>query len=230
MKGELLKPDISFKLDMNPEDQGILGGTVYAKVTSVNNDPSELNKQVFALLVMNKFIPATIGGGGSDGGTNYGDVVSNLARNSVNQILTNELNALSGRFIKGVDINLGVNANDQYTTGGTTQNTQLSASVKKSFFKERLSVQVGTSINVQNDNGAIKGADAQSLTGDIVLEYKVNKDGSLRFKAFRQNQYEDFIDGTITDTGVGVVYNRDYDKFKELFIKHKKKKTVETGL
>ena len=77
-------------------------------------------------------------------------------------------------------------------------------------------------------NGAISGANAQNLTGDIVLEYKVNKDGSLRFKAFRRNQYEGLIDGLLYETGIGLVYNRDYDKEKELFMRPKKKKKAES--
>jgi hypothetical protein len=223
IKGQLMKPQISFKLDMDPADQGTLGGTVYAKVLSVDNDPTELNKQIFALLVVGSFIPDNLGSGGGSG-TNYGYIATSLARNSVNQILTDELNRLSGRFLKGFDVNVGINSNDQYSGNGLTQNTQVSASVKKSFFNERLSVQVGTSINVQNDNGAVSGTNAQNLTGDIVVEYKVNKDGSLRFKAFRQNDYDDFIDGTVYQTGVGIVFNRDYNKVKELFERHKKKK------
>jgi hypothetical protein len=232
MRGQLLKPEISFKLDMAEEDQNAFGGSVYSKINSLNNDPSELNKQVFALLILNKFIPAGVGGGGSDASGNvYANAATSLARNSLNQVLTDQLNQLSGKYIKFVDLSVGINANDEYTTSGVNQNTQLSVGLKKSFFKERLSVQVGTSVNVQNDNGAVKGLDANNLTGDIVVEYKINEDGSLRFKAFRENQYEGLIDGSLYKTGVGVVFSRDYDKEKELLVKlPKKKKKKDTDI
>ncbi|MDB5148649.1 MAG: hypothetical protein JWQ57_2669, partial [Mucilaginibacter sp.] len=219
MKGQLLKPDITFKLDMADQDKDAYGGVVYAKINSLNNDPSELNKQVFALLIMNKFIPAGVGGN-----VDYGSAATSLARNSLNQILTDQLNRLSGKFIKGVDVNFGIRANDDYTSSGVQQNTEVSVGLKKQFFKDRLSVQVGTSVNVQNNNGSIKGADANSLTGDIVVEYKINKDGTLRFKAFRENEYEGIIDGSLYKTGVGLVLNKDYNTVKELFKSKKKAK------
>ncbi len=228
MSGELLKPEITFKLDMAEEDQNAFGGSVYAKINSLNNDPSELNKQVFALLILNKFIPAGVGGGTSTGNV-YANAATSLARSSLNQVLTDQLNQLSGKYIKFVDLSVGINSNDEYTTGGVNQNTQLSVGLKKSFFKERLSVQVGTSVNVQNDDGAVKGLDANNLTGDIIVEYKINEDGSLRFKAFRENQYEGLIDGSLYKTGVGVVFSRDYDKEKELLVKLPKKQKKKKG-
>ncbi|HLP21603.1 MAG TPA: translocation/assembly module TamB domain-containing protein, partial [Chitinophagales bacterium] len=221
MKGELLKPEISFKLDMNEADQNAFGGTVYSKINSLNNDPSELNKQVFALIILNKFIPAGIGTAGE--GDGYATAATNMARNSLNQVLTDQLNALSGKYIKWIDLSVGINSNDEYTTAGVNQGTQVSVGLKKSFFKERLTVQVGTSVNVQNSNGEVKGTDANSLTGDIVVEYKINADGSLRFKAFRENQYEGLIDGSLYKTGVGIVISKDYDSEKEIF----RKKTAE---
>lgn len=217
MKGKLLKPQIGFSLDMAEEDQNAYGGVVYSKVTSLNNDPSELNKQVFALLIMKKFIPSGLGGEG------IGDAASNFARNSVSQILTDQLNRLSGSLIKGVDLNFGIRNNDEYTAQGTTQNTQFSVGVSKSFFRDRLNVKLGTSISVDNNTGSVSGTDANNLTGDIVLEYKINKEGTLRFKAFRENQYEGIIDGSLYKTGVGFSVSKDYDTPKQLFTPTKTK-------
>lgn len=217
MQGKLLKPKIDFKLGMAEEDQNAYGGMVYAKVTSLNNDPSELNKQVFALLIMKKFIPSGIAGEGA------GAAASNFARNSVSQILTDQLNRLSGSLIKGVDLSFGIRNNDEYTAQGTTQNTQFSVGVSKSFFRDRLNVKLGTSVSVDNNTGSVSGTDANSLTGDIVLEYKINKEGTLRFKAFRENQYEGIIDGNLYKTGVGFSATKDYDTPKQLFTPSKTK-------
>lgn len=221
MRGKLLKPEISFMLDMKEEDKNAYGGVVYAKVISLNNDPGELNKQVFALLVMNRFIPAGVGNpNGVEG------AATNFARNSVNQILTDQLNRLSGQYIKGFDLNVGIRANDDYTVEGVEQNTELSVGVKKGFFNDRLSVQVGTSINVNNQTGSVSGGTAENLTGDIVIEYKINKDGTMRFKAFRENQYEGIIDGSLYKTGIGFTFNKDYDTPIELFKGKKKARQI----
>ncbi len=223
MKGELLKPEISFRLDMDDNDKAAFSGIVYSKVTSVNDNPEELNKQVFALLILNKFIPTnTVPGDG------YGTMATDLARNSVNEVLTDQLNRLSGKYIKGVDLNFGLQSNDEYTQSGVQQNTQVSIGVKKSFFKDRLDVSLGTSINVPNSNSSASQYNANSITGDIMLDYKLTPDGRYHFKAFRLNQYEGIIDGLLYKTGIGVSYNRDYDHLSEIFRRRIKPKTEET--
>jgi len=222
MKGELLKPAITFQLDMSDQDKGAFSGTVYAKINSLNDDPGELNRQVFALLVLNSFIPTGAAGSGD------ANPVSTFARNSVNQILSDQLNNLSGRFIKGVDLNFGIESNDQYSTTGVSQQTQVSVGLKKEFFKNRLSVQVGTSLNVEDNTGAIVQNGAGNITGDFILEYKLTKDGEYRFKAFRVNQYESIIDGLLYKTGIGLIFTKDYDTPKELFSRKRKVKDADT--
>src|SRR5690606_35944536 len=49
--GDLLRPLISFGLDMPENQQGAIGGNVYTRVQQVNSQEDELNKQVFSLLV-----------------------------------------------------------------------------------------------------------------------------------------------------------------------------------
>lgn len=214
MKGALMRPEISFMLDMQDKDKNAFGGMVYSKIGLLNNDPAELNKQVFALLVLNKFI--------SSGSTNTGEAsaVNAIARNSVNQVLSDQLNQMSGKYIKGVELNFDLQSNDQYTGTGVQQNTEVAVGLKKEFFKNRMSVQVGSNINVQ-DNGATT-TNASNLTGDVIVEYKITEDGRYRFKAFRENQYEGIIDGMLYKTGVGIIYIRDYDSFMELFSTPKK--------
>jgi hypothetical protein len=126
-------------------------------------------------------------------------------------------------------LNFGVQTNDQYGTssaGAATvqQNTMLSVGLKKQFFNNRLSVEVGTSISVDNNTGALAQTNANTLTGDIGIEYKLTKDGRYSFKAFRQNEYDDVIDGLLYKTGIGVVFTKNYDKVKELFAPVKKEK------
>ena len=219
IKGELLKPEITFQLDMDDKDKAAFSGIVYSKVTTVNQEPDELNKQVFALLILGKFMPTTSGGSGS---TDYGDMATNLARNSVNQLLSEQLNKLSGKYIKGVDLNFGLQSNDEYTQTGVQQNTQVTVALKKTFFKDRLGVQVGTSINVPNSNSAASQYNSNSITGDILIDYKLTPDGRFHFKAFRLNQYEGLIDGLLYKTGVSVVYNKDFNALHELFMRKKK--------
>ncbi len=53
--GQLLQPELSFALDMPEDEQGSIGGDVYGRLQQLNSQESELNKQVFSLLVLNRF-------------------------------------------------------------------------------------------------------------------------------------------------------------------------------
>lgn len=222
IEGPLLKPQLSFNLDMPPADQLAFGGLVYAKVNVLNTDPNELNKQVFSLLVLNKFLPT----GASN--TGAGNAVSTLARNSVNQMLTDQLNALSGKYIKGAELNFNLQTTEDYSGGAANQNTELQVGLKKELFNSRLSLQVGSSIDLSGNNQNTSGSNGQSLSGDVQVEYKLTQDGRFRMKAFRENQYEGVIDGILYKTGLGISYSRDYNYFRDLWKSPKKEPNAET--
>ncbi len=219
IKGELLRPEISFLISLSDRDKNAFGGVVDAKLTSINNDPNELNKQVFAFLILNKFLPPGNTNSVAASGT------SNFTRNSVNQFLSDQLNTLSGKYIKGGELNVNIQSNDEYSnTGATQKNTDLEINYKQQLFNEKLSVQVGSNVNM-NDN-TTKSTTQQNITGDIVVEYKITDDGRYRFKAFRENNYEGLIDGMLYKTGVGIMYSRDYNKLSELLSAPKKEKEI----
>ncbi|MFN0047604.1 MAG: translocation/assembly module TamB domain-containing protein, partial [Cytophagales bacterium] len=208
MKGALLKPNLKFGLDMEPSQQQAFGGTVYAKINALNASESELNKQVFSLLVLGTFMPTsnTFGNGADYNG---------IARSSASSILSSQLNALSAQYIKGVEVNFDLQSYNDYASGQKTGNTQLSVGVKKQFFDDKLSVQIGSNIGLEGQKSSQNNL--SNFTGNIVMEYKLTKDGNYRLKAFRQNQYEGLIYGVVVKTGAGIIYSRDYDIFGELF-------------
>ena len=59
----------------------------------------------------------------------------------------------------------------------------------------------------------------------MTVEYKLTEDGRYRLKAFRHNQYEGAIEGQLVETGAGVLFVRDFDKWKNIFIRTKKDKS-----
>jgi hypothetical protein len=222
IRGELLKPELTFSINLDDKDRNAFGGMVDARLSNINNDPNELNKQVFALLILNKFLPpANVNTAGGAAGT------STIARNSVNQILSDQLNALSGRYIKGAELNVNIQSNDDYSTQGTTtQSTEVEVGLKKEF-NDRLSVQVGGNVNMNDNTTAQPTTGQQNITGDVAVEYKITKDGRFRFKAFRENNYEGLIDGMLYKTGGGIIFSKDYDKVRDIFDPVKKEEEDE---
>jgi len=204
LRGAILKPEITFEIQLPPENKGILGGAVNQKLTMLNEDPSLLNKQVFALLVLGRFVqenPLTTESGGT----------STLVRSTVGNFLSAQLNQLSSKIVKGVDLNFNVQSYDDYQTGQAQGRTQVEIGLKKQLFNDRLSVQLGGAVDVEGDRA--KQNSASEITSDVTVEYKLTKDGAYRLKGFRHNQYEGAIEGQLVETGVGVVYVKDFDKW-----------------
>ena len=219
MKGELLKPIISFRLDLPENERNALGGQVYTKLINVNRNESELNKQVFALLALNRFIAnnpfeSLAGGGGG---------VSTLARSSVSKLLTEQLNNLTSDLIQGVDLNFGVNSSEDYSTGSMQQKTDLEIGLSKKLLNDRLTVTVGSSFALEGPQAP--GEKSTDIAGNVNVEYALSADGRYRLRVYRRNQNDVIVQGQIIETGLGFTLVVDYNKFREIFQKKRNRRT-----
>lgn len=220
MTGELMKPIIKFKLDLPENERGALSGQVYTKLQQVNTDDGELNKQVFALLVLERFIADNPFQSLAGGGTN----ISSIARSSVSKLLTEQLNNLTSSLVKGVDINFNLNSSEDYSSGQMQQKTDLEIGLSKKLLSDRLIVTVGSSFGLEGAQQ--QGQSTNNIAGNVNIEYLLSRDGRYRLRAYRRNQNEGVIEGQIIETGLGFALVVDYNKFREVFQKFSKKKRL----
>lgn len=208
--GELLRPLISFGLDMPEDRQGAIGGNVYTRVQQVNAQEDELNKQVFSLLVLNRFFPAT-GSDGSGGGT------AAMARSSVSQMLSGQLNAFSNSLFggSGLELDFDLDSFQDYQEGTGQTRTQLNVSAQQRLFDDRLVVQVGSQVDVEG--GSQSSERSNPVFGNVSVEYLLTENGRYRLRGFRKNQFESVIDGQLIVTGISLIFNREFNKFWELW-------------
>ncbi|WP_336516420.1 translocation/assembly module TamB domain-containing protein [Pollutibacter soli] len=211
---ELLNPDIQFRLDMAENEQNAFDGIVYSRLKQVNTIPSELNKQVMGLLAINHFIAdnpfnsLTAGGGPS---------FETQAFTTAGRLLTDQLNQLLGKAIKGVDINFELDVNEDYTSGQAQRNTNLKIGLTQSLANNRLSVYVGNFFALEGQNqyeNVLSG-----LAGDIKLEYLLSRDGRYRIKGYRLTENELTFQGSIIKTGVTFEIVLEFNKLKNAFRK-----------
>jgi hypothetical protein len=207
IKGELLVPEISFRLDMPLEKRNAFGGNVYAMLQDINTRESDLNKQVFALLVLKRFMTD------NPFESQSGEGLQGTARTSVSKILSEQLNRLS-QNVKGVQLSFDIKSYEDYSSGKASGQTSLQLGVSKSLMNDRLVVKLAGNVDIEGEN-----SNQSSLTdyiGDLALEYKITPDGRLRVTGFRNSDY-DMIDGELVKTGAGLIYIKDYNAFRELF-------------
>lgn len=207
--GELLRPAVAFSLDMPEAQRGAIDGQVYARVQRLNQQEDELNRQVFSLLVLNRFVPAVQSQPAS--GVN----ASSLARSSASQLLSSQLNSLSAKYLKGVDLNVNVNSFTDYQSGQAADRTVAQVQLQKNLFNERLVVQLGSQVDLEGNRA--REQKASDLLGDVSLEYLLNPDGSLRLRAFRRQQFEGVVEGQLVVSGTSLVYSREFNRFSEAF-------------
>lgn len=224
IKGKLLMPTLEFDVQLKANTAGInynMATTIDNKLLQMRNDPSTMNKQVFALLVMGRFI----GDQSQDffAGTNGNALQADqIVKESVSRFLSDAVNQLASDLIKGVDIDVNLRTVDNYSTA--TQRTDLSLGLSKRFINDRLSVSVGKSFTVDGVNPTSNGqANTNSqFMPDITTTYKLSRDGRYMLKAYQRNVYEAILDGYFVETGVAFTLTMDYNKFKDLFVKKKK--------
>jgi TamB, inner membrane protein subunit of TAM complex/AsmA family len=210
LEGDLLKPTITFDISL-PTTILTLWPDVDQRLTELRNQPSELNEQVFALLLLGTFVGqdplASAAGGGSSPG--------NIAFSSASQILTNQMDQIAASLIKEVDIHFDLNNQQDYSTKTEIDYTELDITVSKQFMEDRLRVSVGSNFDVVG-TGAPEQAPS-NLAGNVDAAYKLSKDGRYLLRAYRQNQYQAVVLGQVVETGVGFIFTFNYDKFKEIW-------------
>jgi hypothetical protein len=215
--GDLMQPEISFDIRMDEEQNNVAASVsdlVEAKLNQLRTEESELNKQVFALLLLNRFV------GENPYKSEAGVSTETMAKQSVSKILSKQLNNLAANLIKGVDIELDLEASEDYSSGSLNSRTDLSVDISKSLLNDRLEVSVGSNFGLEGE--ARENENMTNIAGDITVEYKLSKDGRYRLRSFRKNEYQVALQGQIVETGVGFIITLDYDKFSEIFKKKKK--------
>ena len=217
MKGELMKPVITFDITTSKENNSVSStviDTTTEKLEQLRREESEMNKQVFALLLLNRFI------GENPFQSDTGLSASTVAKQSVSRILSEQLNNLAKDLIGGVELNFDLESTEDYSTGNKNERTDLNVGLSKRLFDDRLKVSVGNSFGVEGD--ARQNEQMTNIAGDITLDYSLSKDGRYMLRAYRKNDYQVALQGQIIETGVGFIITLDYDKFREIFERSKK--------
>jgi hypothetical protein len=213
MQGELLKPIITFEISLQA-DKISQWPDVDLKLQQIKTDQAEVNKQVFALLLLNRFVqenPFVSQTPTYDAQT--------IAMQSVSKILSDQVNQLAASLVKGVDLTVDLNSDKDYTSGAPINQTQLNVGVSKNLFTDRVRVTVGSNFQLGEVN---PNQDVSNIAGDVDVDYKLTKDGRYMIRAYRRDQYQSVIEGQVVETGLSFILTFDYNAFYELFSTKKK--------
>jgi len=168
-----------------------------------------MNQQVFSLLLTNNFF-------------SQGSGVSAFSTTQVTtvEMLTNQFSNYISQYFDKLDVGLN------YRPGDETSANQTEVALSTELLNDRVFVQVNGS--VQGDNGANQST--SNVAGEFNIEYKINKDGSLRARAFNEsnNNNATYLNQAPYTQGLGLFLRKEFDSFGDLF-KRKSKDKKEGG-
>lgn len=205
INGTIEKPIVSFSLDLSKEDRASY--PVLASKLDRMKQPdfqTELNKQVFGLLVLGGFLPET---SGAD--VDQGLIATTAISNSVNSLLAGQLNRFAGQYIKGVNIDVGLQSYSDYSAPGGKTKTTLDFKVSKSILNERLSFEIGGDFDINSDQSG--GNTGDNYRGDVAIIYDLTGNGDKVLKLFNNETY-DIVYQEIRNTGISLIFIREFNK------------------
>jgi translocation and assembly module TamB len=214
MQGAILSPHLSFDIAI-PEGKPVRLAAdqldlVKGKLAQVRTDTSELNKQVFAVLVLNRFVSDEPFNSGSGSSAQF------MAMQSVSTFLGEQLNRAANNVVKGVDFSVDLATTEDYTTGDLRQRTDLNLAASKQFLDERLKLTVGNNFELEGPQTSNRTQSAYVPT-NLAADYMLTADGKYILRAYRQAYDVGVLQGFVTETGLNFIVSLDYNNLKNAF-------------
>ena len=197
MTGALENPILRFDIETPDAKEPI--------PSNIKNLPQdELNKQLLSLLLTKRFRPLP----GLESSVSSGSAISNNAFEMLSNQLSNWLSQISE------DVDIGLN----YTQGEQGVSDELEVALSTQLFNNRVSVNTNVGLG-GTKTGTTGQNDANKIVGDVEVEVKLNKKGSLKTKVFNRTNRATEInyDQTMYTQGIGILYRKEFDTFGELF-------------
>ncbi len=212
LTGVLTEPTIKYGIELP-----YVTSEVRDRVFSYISTEEELSKQFLSLLIMRRFYlsgaeqqaraKSRQGSNGNDGATSSG---SNIAGVSASEFMSNQLSNWLSQISNDVD--LGV----KYLPGTEISPTEVEFMIETQMFNDRLSIQ--GNVDVAANNAATESS--SNIVGDVDIDYKINKSGKLRARAFNRSNDNTTREISPYTQGLGFFYQEDFNTFGELFNKY----------
>ena len=216
LNGTLEEPDVAFAIELPAISDS--NNEIAQRIKMIENDQSQLYQQVFGLIVLNRFIP-TDGGLGSGGGS-AAAVINQRVDASVSGILTAQLSRLTQDYLGGVELSVDLESRNENETSFENKDVQIQ--LTKQFLNDRLTVSVGGTSSLGQDQNS-PNANNAPLMGDFDILYRINESGTLNMRIFQSNTRDIFTQEIRERQGTSLTWVKSFD---EIFMSKKDKKIL----
>jgi hypothetical protein len=196
MKNNYMNPDLSFSFEMPPK---------YDEISALLNglDEGERNKQVFGLLILNKFMPIS-----------GGDVSSSASAVTTNgtEVLSNQLSSWLSKISNDFDVGVRYNPGDQIT------GDEVEVALSTQLFNDRILIETNFGMTSTAKGNTNTNTQTNNFVGEFTISYKINEKGNIVGKVFqRSNELNPVYNNVSPYTqGVGIAYSEPFNNWNNL--------------
>jgi hypothetical protein len=216
LSGRLLNPSVSFDINLPTADERM------RELLRVAIDTEEeLSRQFLYLLVMNSFYTdPSLYNSGSAAGPQFGQTGSPVSPivgvTTTTEMLSNQLSNWLSQISNDFDI--GFN----YRPGSELTDQEVELALSTQLLNDKVTV---------NGNVDVRGNQANTPTSNISGEFtvEVKLTDMLRFKVFNRSNYNLYYQVHPYTQGVGLFYRRDFNTFRDLFIRPEERRRKKAG-
>jgi len=192
---KLTNPTINFDIQLPGTDE-----STREMIERIITTDQEMNRQVFSLLILNRFVPPEDG---------FNSALSYGMGSTSTELLSNQLSNWLSQISNDFDI--GVN----YRPGDEISSQEVELALSTQLFDDR--VVIDGNLGVAGNHPA-QTQRTSNIIGDVNVEVKITPEGKFRVKAFNRSNTFDILNTNAPYTqGVGVFYRKEFDSLSELF-------------
>lgn len=180
-------------------------------VQSLFSSQDEINKQMFSLLILNKF---------------YSPDYLNKERidersmgyqagvTTATELLSSQLSRWFSQISNNLDVGLSYRPGDEITTN------EIELALSTQLLNDRVMISANGNVDVGGSKSQTTNGNNSNIAGDFDVDVKLNRQGTLKLKAYSHTDEKITYNATETIQGVGVSYQESFDTFRELMRKY----------
>jgi hypothetical protein len=220
LSGKLTEPKIDFRIDFPANTVFRSDNTFASFLNKLQNDQTEMLKQVSYLIVFGTFAP-------------YGEIrtvdVRSFGLNTISQKITNELNKIVSNLLFKItgDKSLQFDVSTSTYSSSSLFNTTVSSSnaldrqrvnlnFNKKLFNDKVIVTVGGDLDFNVGNAAISKTGNFQWLPDFSVQFILSRDRKLRAIVFQKSSLDVASSGTNigrrNSKGISLSYTKDFEK------------------
>ncbi|MGL5683343.1 MAG: translocation/assembly module TamB domain-containing protein [Marinifilaceae bacterium] len=200
----LANPNVKFAIDFPS-----LETQTRSYLESLFASQDEINKQVFSLLLLNRFYRT------NDENSQYMEKTGMASITTVTEMMSGQLSRWLSQISNNLDIGFAYRVGEDEITAD-----EIEVALSTQLLNDRVTISANGNMDVGNKHTASTGGN--NIAGDFDMDVKLNQQGTLKLKAYSHTNEKILYNNTETIQGVGISYQETFDTFKDLVRKYLK--------